>query len=370
MLDLQKGGQVVYIIDKNQSGVPKGKKRFRFDLRLLGKRHRKKIICQKAAVQALHREWEKSILENRDGNYLFFEKFNEYLNHVKATKSPSAYKCELMVFERQFKNFFSKNLRLNEFNRSNVLDFIKWKRSNRLLGNTQNRNSVSNSTINRYLSVLSSFFTYCQIHRYYRYNNPCFKTKLKVKNERKVRLSVEQINELLSKAFEQDERLYGAILTVVLTGMRRKELLSLEWTMVDFNTETIYLPRHITKANEDRSIPMPLPLKSYLLERFNSKVTQTVFHDIAPDFLRYQWNRLREKVIFGRIADGSYLRFHDLRHVYAQELLNRGIKLEDIQTLLGHADITTTQRRYAQFARPDLQEKVKVLDDLLLRKIK
>ena len=65
------------------------------------------------------------------------------------------------------------------------------------------------------------------------------------------------------------------------------------------------------------------------------------------------------------INDGTKFRVHDLRHVYSQNLLNKGVGLEDIQWLLGHQDVTTTQKRYAQYARPDLLEKVSILDNVI-----
>ncbi len=37
----------------------------------------------------------------------------------------------------------------------------------------------------------------------------------------------------------------------------------------------------------------------------------------------------------------------------------------DIQSLLGHDDITTTQKRYAMFARPDLKSKISRMDNVV-----
>jgi site-specific recombinase XerD len=51
--------------------------------------------------------------------------------------------------------------------------------------------------------------------------------------------------------------------------------------------------------------------------------------------------------------------------VYSQSLLNAGISLEDIQSLLGHQSVETTQKRYAQFARPDLLEKGSMIDNVI-----
>jgi site-specific recombinase XerD len=38
------------------------------------------------------------------------------------------------------------------------------------------------------------------------------------------------------------------------------------------------------------------------------------------------------------------LNFHDLRHIFAQNLLNEGVSLEHIQAFLGHQDFATTQK--------------------------
>lgn len=43
---------------------------------------------------------------------------------------------------------------------------------------------------------------------------------------------------------------------------------------------------------------------------------------------------------------------HALRHAYASLLLSDGVKVQEIQALLGHASIATTQR-YAELLRPD-----------------
>ncbi|MFE7742606.1 tyrosine-type recombinase/integrase [Nocardia sp. NPDC057455] len=44
------------------------------------------------------------------------------------------------------------------------------------------------------------------------------------------------------------------------------------------------------------------------------------------------------------------VRLHDLRHTYASRLLERGIPIEDVSRLLGHASVTTTMR-YAHRAK-------------------
>ena len=55
------------------------------------------------------------------------------------------------------------------------------------------------------------------------------------------------------------------------------------------------------------------------------------------------------------------LRLHDLRHSYASTLVNNGVSLYDVQKLLGHSSITTTQR-YAHLSSERLFQSVAVAD--------
>ncbi|EDM69589.1 phage integrase [Roseobacter sp. AzwK-3b] len=52
---------------------------------------------------------------------------------------------------------------------------------------------------------------------------------------------------------------------------------------------------------------------------------------------------------------------HDLRHSYASTLINAGVSIYEVQKLLGHTNITTTQR-YAHLASERLHETVKLVD--------
>jgi len=62
------------------------------------------------------------------------------------------------------------------------------------------------------------------------------------------------------------------------------------------------------------------------------------------------------------ISGRSYL--HKFRHTFASHLIQRGIALEQIQKLLGHASITDTLI-YAHIKPQNLHSQVAVLDDLL-----
>ncbi len=354
---------MTYRISSNQQGVPDGKVRFEFDYRLLGKRYRKMLICQKSAARALYQRWEKQIVDGTGDNYSLFEKLDEYLIHAGQVKSDGAYRHERMIIENIVKLYFNKDTRLNDIKRPQIEDFAKWRRKcNR--SKYSPKEDVSNSTINHSIAVLSSFFNWCIIREYYHAANPSFRTKLKENNMREIHLSKDQIYELLEKAKLKDKRLYRTIIIALCTGMRFGEILSLTWSEIDFNNSRLCLSRLKTKGKRARIVPMITTLRSVLLELKNSNPTSETVLNVSPNLIRMQWKRLRPTLSFSIIEDGSKFRFHDLRHVVAQFLIDNGVPLEDVQAILGHQDFTTTQRRYAMFARPDLLEKAEVIENL------
>ena len=73
-------------------------------------------------------------------------------------------------------------------------------------------------------------------------------------------------------------------------------------------------------------------------------------HDI-----RSSWKSLMKK------ADIQNFRFHDLRHDFASQLVNKGKDLYDVCGLLGHSSIATTQR-YAHLSQNKLRDAVAALD--------
>ncbi|MBK5936152.1 hypothetical protein CCR81_04935 [Halorhodospira halophila] len=65
--------------------------------------------------------------------------------------------------------------------------------------------------------------------------------------------------------------------------------------------------------------------------------------------LYYGWDAVRKK------AGMPELRLHDLRHSFASFLINTGHSLYEVQKLLGHAQIKTTER-YAHLSNERLLE--------------
>ena len=86
---------------------------------------------------------------------------------------------------------------------------------------------------------------------------------------------------------------------------------------------------------------------------FTNPQTQTAYHSFYAS-----WFVARDK------AGLDTLRIHDLRHTYASMLINKGVSLYEVQTLLGHSSIQMTQR-YAHLEPNQLHQRTEIVGDLI-----
>ena len=137
------------------------------------------------------------------------------------------------------------------------------------------------------------------------------------------------------------------------TGIRVGELVGVDLADVDFREKMV---RVTGKRKKQRIVPFGEPaLQAVLLYleatrgTFMSNCPETM-RDPQALFLNYQGTRITTRSV-GRMID-KYIKLcsdihdispHSLRHTFATHLLDQGADLRDIQELLGHARLTTTQ---------------------------
>jgi len=153
------------------------------------------------------------------------------------------------------------------------------------------------------------------------------------------------------------DHLKPIVILALNTGLRRGELFKLQRRDLDLTHRLLTVRGEDAKSGHTRIIPLNSEahdaVHDWLHERENGDNTY-VFPSprtgIKLVTIKTAWQELM------KLAKLQGFRFHDLRHTFASNLAMKGADLYSIKELLGHADVTTTQR-YAHLA-PEHRSKI------------
>jgi integrase len=152
--------------------------------------------------------------------------------------------------------------------------------------------------------------------------------KPKLNNARNRRVSQNEIDRLVMELAEIDRQdVIAVIHFAVETGMRRGEILSLEWRYVDLKRRTAHLPR--TKNGHARTVPLTNGAIAVLESQPR---TNSLVFSVSSDALKMCWRRIMAK------TDISDLHFHDLRHEAVSRFFEMGLSMPEVALISGHRD--------------------------------
>ena len=269
------------------------------------------------------------------------EAFLSYLE-LERGLSPttrSSYRQDLALFET-----FLKQRRISALSRVRQLDvreFLQFLRTSR-----------SPATVARKLAAVKGLFRFLEGQRTISRSPTAFIESPRLWQRLPDTLSVEEVTRLLGSVQAEGlglrdlamlELLYGA-------GLRVSELVSLDVGSCNFDAGFI---RCIGKGNKERIVPLGRQAAEAVARYVNTErprlvakrpETQALFVNRRGGRLTRQrvWQLLRRYAKAGLIT--KEIGPHTLRHSFATHLLERGADLRTVQELLGHANISTTQR--------------------------
>ncbi len=130
----------------------------------------------------------------------------------------------------------------------------------------------------------------------------------------------------------------------IFAGLRKQELLSLNFTDVDTDNLTIFVQQG--KGGKDRIIPMSFTLaqslKRYKDERKRlNKVNPEFFCSLRGN-VGFTINGLQKLVEQMRVSFKIPFTIHKLRHTFATLMLEGGCDIYSLSKMMGHSDINTT----------------------------
>ena len=136
---------------------------------------------------------------------------------------------------------------------------------------------------------------------------------------------------------------------LILTGARKREVLDARWADFDIERRIWRIPmsksgkaRHVPLSDGALAVLKSLPVLPGVSWAFANPRTGRPYVSIF-----FAWDTARRKAGLGEV------RVHDLRHSFASLLINSGRTLYEVQQILGHTQIKTTQR-YAHLSQETL----------------
>lgn len=236
-------------------------------------------------------------------------------------------------------------------------------------------------------NFISLVFNYAIQNRMMNYN-PVQGVKLPRRVNQPTRaLTVEQQKRLETAVRDCERLLMFAVILDLYTGLRKGELLALQWKDIDFEKGCISVTKQLTRHHSkyDPVHPSVLDIappkteasirKVYMIDAlklelltYKEKVVawkeEHGFQHSEEDFLftsrkntaiepRRFYQYYKELLDVAGIEDAT---FHSLRHTFATRCLEAGIDIVTVSKLLGHADSRITANTYSHLL-PEYQKK-------------
>jgi len=271
-----------------------------------------------------------------------------FLNYIQYEKRLSS--NTLLAYEQdlsQFYSFLESNFQHTDLLTVNSSMIRSW-----TISLIEKQDTAT--TVNRKISCLKSFYKF-QLRGGKIQQNPTSKIiRPKVPKRLPKDVSANKLQDIKDKleinltgdSFEA-RRDYTMFMTFYLCGLRRSELIDMQWSQIDLAQKQISV---IGKGKKQRFIPVDLSLIE-LLSEYKKELTN---NEIIPEdnsvFVLKSGKKLYPNFVYrtikkylSEVTSQKGIGPHSLRHSFATHLLNEGAELNAIKGLLGHSSLASTQ---------------------------
>lgn len=205
---------------------------------------------------------------------------------------------------------------------------------------TMKENGCSNRTLENYRSYIASFFQWLAREDFIT-RNPCDKIPpIRFKDEVKHSFSDIEIDAIRSACHTERER---ALIELLLTsGIRVAELANLDITDIDFNNLSVHIREG--KGSKERMTYMTdvcaLHLKKYLFTRLDGVSSLLISTKRKERMTTSGIRKILKRI--EKESNVANVHPHRFRRTFATNLAKRGMDIQTIAKLMGHADLKTT----------------------------
>jgi len=282
--------------------------------------------------------------------------FDELLvRYLKATQNVKRAAARDRSSAKHLYPFFTGML-LNDITGPVVSDYI-----------AQRRSVAAAGTINKEVGLLSSAINWAKRELGWEIQNPVDGRRPREPEGRIRWITKAEAASLLEAAANERRapHLVDFVRLGLHTGMRKGEMLGLEWSRVDLTEGLVYLGREHQKNGKLGSVPLNGEARQAILARATYRTKY------CPDspwvFCNKDGGRIQNvkhgfATACGRAGLKNF-RPHDLRHTCAAWLVQAGVSIREVAELLRHSDIRITMR-YAHLAPEQVRAAVERLEPI------
>lgn len=355
-----------------------------------GKR-KQKWICSNLTVKGNKTRADKflreqiAIYESKAGlissDILFSDYIKIWLERINKSVDAVTYQGYEQLAKSHIIPYFEQNkICLQDLNKDHLQAYVDEKAKN---GRLDNKGGLSGKSLKLHRNILNQTLKEALKSGLISIN-PCQWVKFpQIQRREPTFYTAEQVEKLLS-VINNDSIFYLLVKITATYGLRRSEILGLQWNSINFERDTFQISHTVVKVNETvckdktknassfRSFPLIPEIKQLLIEektrqQKNRKEFGKSYIDSSYVFVWDNGKPYATEYIsqhFKRILKRNnlpHIRFHDLRHSCASILLSRGFTLKDVQEWLGHSDITLTANIYGHL---DIARKRTIADTM------
>ena len=244
------------------------------------------------------------------------------------------------------------------------LDQITDERIQRIKASLADRNAKTVNNVLCTLNVLlKTALTWGVIERM-----PCTIRQMKVTHMDMAFYDFADYERLVAAAAKIDWQVLALVLLGGDAGLRRGEIIALEWSDIDPKRKTLSIKRSewkgkvtLPKGGRPRRVPMTTRLADLLAKHRHLKGARVFYREnqepLTGKAVRI-WIMQAEK----RAQMPQTAKVHILRHSFCSHLAMRGATLLDIKELAGHTSVMTTQR-YMHLSPQSADKAIRLLDE-------
>ena len=207
-------------------------------------------------------------------------------------------------------------------------------------------------------------------------SSPVFTDRLDFYTKDQLNLFLSSAMDLYGSHDDNQYRIYAMFRVLAFTGVRRGEMLALNWSDVDYNNQTISITKNLVTSAGVKDKVHPPKTKAgkrdvrvdnntlAVLRHWHAIQSRLMLADglsstgilfTSDDLTGYQnVNKLRLWLIqIAKHASLPRIKVHGFRHTYATLAIQAGMNVKQLQYQLGHDDVQTTLSVYSGLTETD-----------------